>query len=276
MRRSTRVAVLAVAGVVTLAPPAAAAHGGGHDGAKQLAKIRHFVVVYQENHSFDNLYGGWEGVDGLAGADLAHTTQVDQAGNPYRCLLQNDVNLTSPPLAATCANVTPPFSSHFPNAPFRIEDYIAPSDTTCPPPGVSAPNGVVKGMGLPGGCTRDLVHRFYQEQYQLDGGRQDRYVTGSDAVGLTMGALRHPAPAGLRVPARPRPSAVRDLRPLLPGGVRRVVPEPPVARRGGHAGVHRRAHGWFGRRSALPRRHQRDADVYPLYTAQGAVEGRWR
>ena len=41
--------------------------------------------------------------------------------------------------------------------------------------------------GLPGGCTRDLVHRFYQEQYQLDGGKQDRYMTGTDAVGLTMG-----------------------------------------------------------------------------------------
>jgi phospholipase C len=40
---------------------------------------------------------------------------------------------------------------------------------------------------LPGGCTRDIVHRFYQEQYQLNGGRQNRYVTGSDAVGLTMG-----------------------------------------------------------------------------------------
>ena len=40
---------------------------------------------------------------------------------------------------------------------------------------------------MPGGCTRDLVHRFYQEQYQIDGGKQDRYVTGSDAVGLTMG-----------------------------------------------------------------------------------------
>ena len=40
---------------------------------------------------------------------------------------------------------------------------------------------------LPGGCTRDLVHRFYQEQYQLDGGQQDRYVTGSDSAGMTMG-----------------------------------------------------------------------------------------
>ena len=31
------------------------------------------------------------------------------------------------------------------------------------------------------------MHRYYQEQYQLHGGKQDRYVTGSDAVGLTMG-----------------------------------------------------------------------------------------
>src|SRR6185312_8923325 len=38
--------------------------------------------------------------------------------------------------------------------------------------------------------TKDLVHRFYQEQYQLNGGRQNRYVTGSDSVGLTMGTYR--------------------------------------------------------------------------------------
>ena len=50
-----------------------------------------------------------------------------------------------------------------------------------------AANGVLKGTGDPGGCTRDLVHRFYQEQYQINGGKQNRYVTGSDAVGLTMG-----------------------------------------------------------------------------------------
>jgi phospholipase C len=31
------------------------------------------------------------------------------------------------------------------------------------------------------------VHRFYNEQYQINGGEQNRYVTGSDAVGLTMG-----------------------------------------------------------------------------------------
>ena len=31
------------------------------------------------------------------------------------------------------------------------------------------------------------MHRFYQEQYQIDGGKQDRYTTGSDAIGLTQG-----------------------------------------------------------------------------------------
>ena len=44
-----------------------------------------------------------------------------------------------------------------------------------------------EGSGLPGGCTRDLVHRFYNEQFQINRGRQNRNVTGSDAVGLTMG-----------------------------------------------------------------------------------------
>jgi acid phosphatase len=179
-----RVVVLALSAMVVLAAPAAA-HDKGGGG---LRKIDHFVVIYQENHSFDNLYGGWEKVDGLRHADVAHTRQVNQAGAPYQCLMQNDVNLTSPtPLPASCTNTAPAFMSAFANAPFQIDDYIAPEDTTCPAPGVSAPNGVLKGTGLPGGCTRDLVHRFYQEQYQLNGGQQNRYVAGSDAVGLTMG-----------------------------------------------------------------------------------------
>ena len=80
-------------------------------------------------------------------------------------------------------------ASHFGNAPFSIDSYLKPEDKTCPPEGTFAPNGVLKDSAgaEPGGCTRDLVHRFYQEQYQIDGGKQDRYTTGSDAVGLTQG-----------------------------------------------------------------------------------------
>jgi acid phosphatase len=161
--------------------------------AKKLKKIKHFVVIYEENHSFDNLYGGWEGVNGLSNADAAHTQQVgqDTARTTLPCLPQDDVNLQAPLAGDACGTD----ATKFANRPFRIDDYLAPADLSCPPsPSVAFthPNGWPKSSlnpdhGSAGGCTRDIVHRFYQEQYQLDGGRQDRYVVGSDAAGLVMG-----------------------------------------------------------------------------------------
>jgi len=155
--------------------------------ADRLSRIKHIVVVYEENHSFDNLYGSWEGVNGLDNASAEARTQVTQAGVPFNCLKQVDPSLTTdpkvtnPPLSAICSDTTVPdkaFTSHFFNQPFTLDDFIQPTSLTCPD---GKPNGA------PGGCTKDLVHRFYQEQYQLNGGKQNRYVTGSDSVGLTMG-----------------------------------------------------------------------------------------
>jgi acid phosphatase len=176
-----------VAGAMTSA-------AGAGRGGDQLRKINHIVVIYEENHSFDNLYGSWEGVNGLANADAAHTTQVDQNGTPYSCLFQLDVNLTSPPLSTVCSATTPrgvAFNSHFLNTWFTVDNYIPPEATTCPKPkdSFAFPNGILNGsgVGIAGGCTRDLVHKFYQEQYQLNGGAQNRYATGSDAAGTVMG-----------------------------------------------------------------------------------------
>jgi acid phosphatase len=193
------------------AGPAAAAHNG------PLGNYKHLVVIYEENHSFDNLYGTWGDVNGqhvvgLADADAAHTTQVAQTGVPYTCLKQLDVNLNTDAAGNTLSKLpqcnpetvtfpdstTTTYTSHFLNAPFNIDTYIPADATTCPRPNqeFSFPNGIMNGalqsdgvthVGLPGGCTRDLVHKFYQEQYQLDGGNQDRYVTGSDSVGTVMG-----------------------------------------------------------------------------------------
>jgi acid phosphatase len=189
------VALIAVAGIAVGAAGAASqgsskATATAAVAGQKLGKINHIVIIYEENHSFDNLYGGWEGVNGLANADAAHTTQINQSGAPFTCLLQNDVNLTSPPLGATCTDMTTgsTFSSAFPNGPFLIDSYIPSSATTCPKPiGAFFVHGVVNGQGFPGGCTEDIVHRYYQEQYQLNGGAQNRYVTGSDAAGLVMG-----------------------------------------------------------------------------------------
>ena len=54
--------LLALALLALAAAPAFGHHGrghGGHDGhGGGLSGIGHIVVIYEENHSFDNLYGG--------------------------------------------------------------------------------------------------------------------------------------------------------------------------------------------------------------------------
>ena len=171
----------ALAGIIALSASLVAVglSEGQDDRDAKLSRINHFVVIYQENHSFDNLYGQWEGVEGLADVQASQALQVSQSGAPFLCLKQNDPNLTSPPLPASCFDpLNGGISSAFGNQPFNIDRYIPAAAMTCP-------NGTPGGA--PGGCTRDLVHRFYQEQYQLNRGLQNRYTTGSDAVGLTMG-----------------------------------------------------------------------------------------
>ncbi|HEX9418706.1 MAG TPA: alkaline phosphatase family protein [Methylomirabilota bacterium] len=98
--RESRIVPWLLSVILALGPVAVA---GADDRSDKLQKINHIVVIYQENHSFDNLYGGWEGVNGRANADAAHTQQINQSGAPFNCLLQDDVNLTSPsPLPTTC------------------------------------------------------------------------------------------------------------------------------------------------------------------------------
>jgi acid phosphatase len=176
--------------LIRLALPALASLAGFEARAGNLSDYNHIVVILEENHSFDNLWGLWgkvegEPVSGLPQADAAHKLQLKADGKAFDCLFQNDVNLKGAKSVdgATC----------FPNAPFDIEDYIKPQDETCPKPYGDAftkhgkREGYARGKGETGGCTRDLVHGFYNEQFQINGGRQNRYVLGSDAAGLVMG-----------------------------------------------------------------------------------------
>lgn len=202
-RSQLTVATVLVALLALAAAPVAAAPKSG-----PLKNFKHVVVIYEENHSFDNLYGMWGDVNGqhvigLDDADAAHTTQVAWDGTPYNCLLQLDVNLRttlqSPPgpLTETCTQdvvledpaTTVHISSAFGNAPYNIDTYIPATAHTCPPLNnlFGFSNGILDPNGGPGGCTRDLVHRFYQEQYQINGGQMNRYITGSDSAAMTFG-----------------------------------------------------------------------------------------
>jgi len=208
--RSSRLRLQAVVFLALIALLSVAAPVSAKPKTGPLDGYKHLVVIYEENHSFDNLYGLWGDVNGqhlvgLADADPAHRTQIQQNGSPYLCLDQLDLNLRtvnqSPPgpLSRTCGpetvtrgdGSTVTYDSHFTNAPYNIDTYIPATAATCPDLDhlFSFPNGILNGdpNGHPGGCTRDLVHRFYQEQYQLNGGMQNRYITGSDSAAMTMG-----------------------------------------------------------------------------------------
>ncbi len=122
-----------------------------HSAPKGIKKIGHIIVIYMENHSFDNLYGEFPGADGIRNATKSEYTQIDTAtGNAYDTLPWND------------ASFHPPTS--LPDIYFNIDTLNPPSKK-----------------------TEDLVHRYYQEQAQINGGKMDKYVAYSDAKGLSMG-----------------------------------------------------------------------------------------
>src|SRR5438132_9853510 len=49
-----------------------------------LQRIQTIVVIYAENHSFDNLYGLFPGADGIANATPEQSTQLDHDGTPLK------------------------------------------------------------------------------------------------------------------------------------------------------------------------------------------------
>ena len=61
------------------------------------------------------------------------------------------------------------------------------------------------------------MHKFYQEQYQLNGGAQNRYVTGSDSVGTSMGYYDTKALPIYEYLHRKGAPKLRHRRPVLPG-----------------------------------------------------------
>src|SRR3954452_24157076 len=151
MRPTSRIVILGAvavlaAGSVTSAQADGGNHGDHGQSGNPMGGYKNLVVIYEENHSFDNLDGLW----GTAGRDRvngvpqaqAGTTQVDQAGNPIGCLYQNDANLVTTTTqvkwldgtmhpgrqSTACSGTTPnavAFESHFSSSkPFKINKYI--------------------------------------------------------------------------------------------------------------------------------------------------------
>src|SRR5258706_16222297 len=100
--------VLRIAALLALCSISVWPSGASADsGSNRLGAINHIVVIYEENHSFDNLYGGWGGGNGPG--NPPNSTQGSPAGSPPPRLRPNNANPTSPPPpAALPAAPSPP------------------------------------------------------------------------------------------------------------------------------------------------------------------------
>lgn len=144
---------------VALLPAAASAAPEGWD------RISTVVVIFAENRSFDNLFGGFPGANGILDRTKYDATQIDRDGSPL------------PRLPAIWGGATA-----------KGAEPAVPEEKTA-----KLPNDVFAidhpaGLGLPLNVhTRDLVHKFYQHQMQIHGGRNDAFAAWSDAGALVMG-----------------------------------------------------------------------------------------
>jgi phospholipase C len=156
MQRSLSIVTALALGIAVALPSPSVAQPAG-DVPKGLDRVQHIIIVYLENHSFDNLFGTFPGVNGIAKAG-ATSRQVDLDGKPFATL---------PPIIDTGKKPPEPdprFPASLPNRPFLIDKYVK-QDQKVP----------------------DLVHRYYQEIGQIDGGKMDKFAAISDARGLAMG-----------------------------------------------------------------------------------------
>ncbi|AZF45958.1 MULTISPECIES: acid phosphatase [unclassified Pseudomonas] len=134
--------------------------------------VKTVVVIYAENRSFNNLFADFPGLEKpLSALSVADVQQRDRDGS---------VLTTLPPTWGGVLQVGPQsvdgvtypsavqFQENLPNAPFALKG----------PDAQDLPLSLV---------TRDLWHVFYQNQMQINGGKNDGFVAWGDSGGLVMG-----------------------------------------------------------------------------------------
>ena len=152
--------VAAVAMCLALAAPSALAN------PRPFRHIKHFVVIYLEDHSFDNMYGTFPGANGLANADPG-THRAERPGRATCSSALSRTTRTSPPRRCPPTRAARRMATH--------STVISPTHRS----GSTSTSHSIRPRW-------DLVHRYYQNQVQIDGGLNDKFVAASDAKGLAM------------------------------------------------------------------------------------------
>ena len=129
---------------------------GDSRAERPIELIDHVVVIYQENWSFDSLFGKFPGANGIANA-LDTVRQVDQDGQLYAALPASIDNSASP------AKPDDRIPANLPVAPFDLGAYVKPHERAGNP-----------------------QHRYYHHIFQINGGKMDKFVAWSNTGGLAM------------------------------------------------------------------------------------------
>ena len=105
---------------------------------RPIDRVQHVIVIFMENWSFNGQFGRFPGANGIANAPPETIQQVKKDGTPYATLPQ--------PLFNGQPDTRIP--ADLPVKPFDLAPYVP-----------------------PGQLTNSPVHLFYQEKYQINGGR---------------------------------------------------------------------------------------------------------
>ncbi|RAO74576.1 acid phosphatase [Dyella jiangningensis] len=165
-------AALAVGGAPTLAGAASKAAASHTPLDVALRKhIQRVVVIYAENRSFNNLFADFPGVEKpLSALKPADYQQRDRDGSLLKTLppVWHGLAPHKQVVNHRSYQVMEDDLKGLPNAPWVLRTGG----------GEPLPHGVV---------TRDLVHRFYDNQLQINGGRNDGFVAWGDTGAMVMG-----------------------------------------------------------------------------------------
>jgi acid phosphatase len=129
-------------------------------------KINHVVVIYAENRSFNNLFSNFPGLaHPLSAVALERLLQRDRDGTVLKGLPPMWGGLVPTPqtLDGMTHEIGQGAINGLANGPFALRT----------PEGALLPHGLV---------TRDLVHAFYHNQLQINGGRMTALSPGAIAV----------------------------------------------------------------------------------------------
>ncbi|TYQ21613.1 UNVERIFIED_ORG: acid phosphatase [Zoogloea ramigera] len=139
--------------------------------AKLKANVKNVVVIYLENRSFNNLFADFPGTaQPLSEVPAAAYVQRDRDGSVLATLpkVWGGMVPEQQNIGGTDYLIKEDQIKDLPNAPFKLSDTA----------GKPLPEAII---------TRDLVHRFYNNQMQINGGKNDGFAAWADSGGLVMG-----------------------------------------------------------------------------------------